>query len=160
GHSERRQLFGEQNDHVRRKVGALLSHRLTPIVCVGETLDQRERGETESVVLGQLRAALEGMRADAIARIVIAYEPVWAIGTGRNAQPSDAQAVHASIRAHVSSSFGADAAARVRVLYGGSVKPENAAELIGQPDIDGALVGGASLKPESFVAIFDAAIPR
>ena len=156
GHSERRQLFAETNEQVRRKVGAVLSHRLTPILCVGETLEQRERGETETIVLGQVRAALEGLSTDAIAKTVIAYEPVWAIGTGKNAKPEDAQAVHAAIRGALDPEVGA----RTRILYGGSVKPENAIELLGQADIDGALVGGASLKPDSFLAIFDAAVPR
>jgi triosephosphate isomerase len=156
GHSERRQLFGEQDDHVRRKVGALLSHGLVPIVCIGETLAQREAGETEAIVLGQLDAALDGLDADAVRRVVIAYEPVWAIGTGRTAKAADAQAVHAAIRARLAARFGASAD-RVRILYGGSVKPENAAELLGQPDIDGALVGGASLSADSFLAIVAAA---
>ncbi len=156
GHSERRQLFGEQDEAVRRKVAALLSHGLTPIACVGETLEQREAGETEAVVLGQLDAALTGLDAGSVARVVLAYEPVWAIGTGRTAKPEDAQAVHAAIRGRLRERFG-DAAERVRILYGGSVKPENAAELMGQPDIDGALVGGASLKAESFLAIVRAA---
>lgn len=156
GHSERRQLFGEQDEGVRRKVAALLSHGLTPIACIGETLEQREAGRTEAVVLGQLDAALTGLDRGSVARVVIAYEPVWAIGTGRTAKPADAQAVHAAIRARLHERFG-DAADRVRVLYGGSVKPDNAAELMAQPDIDGALVGGASLTPDSFLAIVRAA---
>lgn len=157
GHSERRQLFGETDDTVRRKVGAALSHGLTPIVCVGETLEQREAGKTEAIVLGQLDAALSALDAGGLARVVLAYEPVWAIGTGRTAKPADAQAVHAAIRARLGTRFDAGAASGVRVLYGGSVKPENAAELLGQPDIDGALVGGASLKADSFLAIVAAA---
>lgn len=156
GHSERRQYFGEQDDWVRRKAGALLSHGLTPIVCIGETLAEREAGETEGVVLGQLDAVIAGLDRAALPRIVIAYEPVWAIGTGRTARAEDAQAVHAAIRARLTSQFG-DPADRVRILYGGSVKPENAAELLGQPDIDGALVGGASLSADSFLAIAAAA---
>ncbi|MEZ4337768.1 MAG: triose-phosphate isomerase [Sandaracinaceae bacterium] len=157
GHSERRQLFGETDDTVRRKVGACLSHGLTPIICVGETLEQREAGETEGVVLGQLDAALEGLDASSARRLVIAYEPVWAIGTGRTAKAEDAQAVHAAIRARVAERIGADVADGLRILYGGSVKPSNAAELLAQPDIDGALVGGASLDAESFAAIVKAA---
>jgi triosephosphate isomerase len=157
GHSERRQIFGELDEQVRRKVGALLSHGLGPIVCIGETLEQRERGETERVVIGQLDAAMEGLTAGAMRRVVIAYEPVWAIGTGRTAKPGDAQDVHAAIRARLGVRFDAATAAQVRVLYGGSVKPDNAKELLGQPDIDGALVGGASLKADSFLAIVEAA---
>ncbi|MEC7520561.1 MAG: triose-phosphate isomerase [Myxococcota bacterium] len=157
GHSERRHVFGETDDEVRRKVAALLSHGLTPIVCVGEKLDQREAGETEAVVLGQVDAALEGLTASSVRRLVIAYEPVWAIGTGKTAQPEDAQAVHAAIRGRLRQSFDAETADGMRILYGGSVKPKNAAELLAQPDIDGALVGGASLKADDFVAIIEAA---
>ena len=157
GHSERRHVFGETDDEGRRKVGALLSHGLSPIVCVGEKLGQREAGETEDVVLGQLDSALDGLTASGIRRLVIAYEPVWAIGTGKTAQPSDAQAVHAAIRARLEARFDAETAASLRVLYGGSVKPKNAAELLAEPDIDGALVGGASLRADDFVAIIDAA---
>lgn len=156
GHSERRQLFGEQDDAVRRKAAALLSHGVTPIVCIGETLEQREAGRTEGVVLGQLDAALTGLDRGSVARVVIAYEPVWAIGTGRTAKAADAQAVHAAIRARLGERHG-DAAEAVRILYGGSVKPDNAGELMAQPDIDGALVGGASLKADSFLAIVQAA---
>ena len=157
GHSERRQLFGETDDTVRRKVGACLSHGLTPIVCVGETLEQREADDTERVVLSQLDAALEGLDVGSVRRLVIAYEPVWAIGTGRTAQPADAQAVHAAIRARVAERSTPDVAAGIRILYGGSVKPANAAALMACPDIDGALVGGASLDAESFAAIVEAA---
>ncbi len=157
GHSERRQLFGETDETVRRKVGACLSHGLTPIVCIGETLEEREAGQTEAVVLGQLDAALEGLDASSARRLVIAYEPVWAIGTGRTAQPEDAQAVHAAIRARVGERIAPGVAEGLRVLYGGSVKPSNAAELLARPDIDGALVGGASLDAESFTAIVRAA---
>ncbi len=157
GHSERRQLFGETDETVRRKVGACLSHRLTPIVCIGETLEQREALETERVVLGQLDAALEGLDAGSVRRLVIAYEPVWAIGTGRTAKPEDAQAVHAAIRARVADRVSPEVAGALRILYGGSVKASNAAELLAQPDIDGALVGGASLDAESFAAIVAAA---
>jgi len=157
GHSERRHVFGETDDEVRRKVAALLSHGLTPIVCVGEKLEQREAGETEAVVLGQVDAALEGLTASSVRRLVIAYEPVWAIGTGKTAQPEDAQAVHAAIRGRLRQSFDAETADGMRILYGGSVKPKNAADLLAQPDIDGALVGGASLKADDFVAIIEAA---
>src|SRR5690606_19904494 len=155
GHSERRQHFGETDDSVRRKVGAVLSHGLSAIVCVGETLEQREAGRTEAIVLGQLDAAVQGLST--LERVVIAYEPVWAIGTGRTAKAEDAQAVHAAIRARLSSRFGPSQAERIRILYGGSVKPSNAAELLAQPDIDGALVGGASLEAESFLGIVAAA---
>ena len=157
GHSERRHVFGETDDEVRRKVAALLSHGLTPIVCVGEKLEQREAGETEAVVLGQVDAAVEGLSASSVRRLVIAYEPVWAIGTGKTAQPEDAQAVHAAIRGRLGESFDAETADGMRILYGGSVKPKNAADLLAQPDIDGALVGGASLKADDFVAIIEAA---
>lgn len=157
GHSERRHVFGETDDEVRRKVAALLSHGLTPIVCVGEKLEQREAGETEAVVLGQVDAALEGLTASSVRRLVIAYEPVWAIGTGKTAQPEDAQAVHAAIRGRLRQGFDAETADGMRILYGGSVKPKNAADLLAQPDIDGALVGGASLKADDFVAIIEAA---
>ena len=159
GHSERRQLFGETDANVARKVGAALRHRLVPIVCVGETLEQREAGKTLSVVLGQLDAALAGLGADAVGGLVVAYEPVWAIGTGKVAKASDAQEVHAAIRARVSETIDAGAAAALRILYGGSVKADNAEELMGQPDIDGALVGGASLKAEQFLPIVRAARP-
>ncbi len=157
GHSERRQLFGEQDDTVRRKVGAVLSHGLSAIVCIGETLEQREAGQTEPVVLGQLDAALSGLGASGLGPVVIAYEPVWAIGTGRTAKPADAQAVHAAIRARVRERFDARAADTLRILYGGSVKPDNARELLAQPDVDGALVGGASLTADGFLAIVEAA---
>lgn len=155
GHSERRQHFGETDDMVRRKVGAVLSHGLSVIVCVGETLEEREAGRTEAVVLNQLDVAVRGLNT--LARMVIAYEPVWAIGTGRTAKPDDAQAVHAAIRQRLASRFGEAEAQAIRILYGGSVKPGNAAELLAQPDIDGALVGGASLDADSFLAIIEAA---
>jgi triosephosphate isomerase (TIM) len=155
GHSERRQLFGETDENVRRRVGASLGHGMTPIVCIGETLEQREAGATERVVLGQLDAALEGLSGKDLVRVVIAYEPVWAIGTGRNAKPEDAQRVHAAIRGRIAERGGSGA--DIRILYGGSVKPDNARELLAQEDIDGALVGGASLKADSFLAIAAAA---
>lgn len=155
GHSERRHLFGELDEHVRRKVGAVLSHGLTPIVCLGETLEQREAGETEQVVLGQLDAATEGLDHETMRRLVIAYEPVWAIGTGLTAKPEDAQAVHATLRSRIAERFDEGAAEAIRILYGGSVKPGNAAELLTRPDIDGALVGGASLDADAFLAIIE-----
>lgn len=150
GHSERRQLFGERDDAVHAKARAALEAGLVPIVCVGETLEERESGRAEAIVLRQTRAALEGLSLD---RVILAYEPVWAIGTGRTASPEDAQAMHAAIRA----SLPEGARAGVRILYGGSVKPDNAEALLGQPDVDGALVGGASLKTESFLPIIRAA---
>lgn len=153
GHSERRELFGETDDMVNRKVRAILANAMTPILCVGETLDEREAGETESKVLGQLAADLEGVTAEQVAGMVVAYEPIWAIGTGRTATAEDAQAMCGTIRSAVAERFGEDAAMGLRVQYGGSVKAANAAELLGQPDIDGALVGGASLDPDEFAAI-------
>jgi triosephosphate isomerase (TIM) len=159
GHSERRQLFGETDERVRRKVGAALVHGLVPIVCVGETLAEREAGRTLTVVLGQLDAALEGITAEALRRLVVAYEPVWAIGTGKVASAADAQEVHAAIRARMGERVERAASQATRILYGGSVKPDNAAELMAQPDIDGALVGGASLQAEAFLAIVRAASP-
>ncbi|MCC6622852.1 MAG: triose-phosphate isomerase [Deltaproteobacteria bacterium] len=153
GHSERRQLFGESPAFVGAKVRAAVRDGLVPILCVGETLDERERGVTEAVVGEQLDAGLEGLAPAQIAEIVIAYEPVWAIGTGRNATPEQAQAVHHYIRASLGERIGRELADELRILYGGSVKPANARDLLGQPDIDGALVGGASLEAEGFVAI-------
>ncbi|EAX46942.1 Triose-phosphate isomerase [Thermosinus carboxydivorans Nor1] len=152
GHSERRQYFAETNETVNKKVKAALAHDLIPIMCVGETLAEREAGATAAVVGEQVRGGLAGLTADQVAAMVIAYEPVWAIGTGRTASPRDANAVCAFIRAIVREMFG-DAADRVRIQYGGSVKPENIAELMAQSDIDGALVGGASLDAVSFSGI-------
>jgi triosephosphate isomerase len=153
GHSERRELFGETDEVVNRKVLAILRHQMTPILCVGETLDEREAGSTEDKVDGQVRAGLTGVSDEQVGGLVIAYEPIWAIGTGRTALPNDAQEVCAQIRAVVADVAAADAAETVRVQYGGSVKPENAASLMACPDIDGALVGGASLEADSFAAI-------
>ncbi len=153
GHSERRELFGETDQMVNDKAKAILTWGMTPIVCVGETLEEREAGSTEEKVAGQVRAALAGIAAEQVAGLVIAYEPIWAIGTGRTASAEDAQAVCALVRATVSEVAGAEAADAVRVQYGGSVKPGNAAELMAQPDIDGALVGGASLVAEDFAGI-------
>ncbi len=153
GHSERRELFGETNDTVNRKVKAVVAHGMTPIMCCGETLDERESGVTEAKVTEQVRAGLAGLSAEQVGALVIAYEPIWAIGTGRTATATDAQSVCFRIRAVVSDVAGAGAAAAVRVQYGGSVKASNAAELLTQPDIDGALVGGASLDADDFARI-------
>jgi triosephosphate isomerase len=153
GHSERRELFGETDEMVAKKVGAILQHGMTPIMCVGETLDEREAGATETKVLGQVRAGLQGRSAEQVGRLVIAYEPIWAIGTGRTATADDAQQLCAAIRACVAELAGAEAADTVRVQYGGSVKAGTIAELIAQPDVDGALVGGASLDADEFARI-------
>lgn len=150
GHSERRQLFGETDDIVNAKVKAILAAEMTPILCVGETLEEREAGEAEARVEAQVGASLAGVTAEQVGAMVIAYEPIWAIGTGRTASADDAQAMCAAIRTVIGEAFGADAAATIRIQYGGSVKPTNATELLTQPDIDGALVGGASLEAESF----------
>jgi triosephosphate isomerase len=157
GHSERRQLFGETDVDVNHKVKAVIKQGMTPIMCVGETLDEREAGTTEERVTSQVRAGLAGVGAGEVGALVIAYEPIWAIGTGRNATPEDAQAVCASIRGVVREVAGTDAAGSVRIQYGGSVKASNAAELLAQPDIDGALVGGASLEADQFAPIVRAA---
>ena len=153
GHSERRELFGETDEMVNRKTAAIQALGMTPIVCVGETFDEREAGETEAKVLGQLRAALARRNPEQVAALVIAYEPIWAIGTGRTATAGDAQAVCAAIRSEVTTLAGKDAGSAVRIQYGGSVKAGNSAELMAQPDIDGALVGGASLDPGEFARI-------
>jgi triosephosphate isomerase len=153
GHSERRELFHETDEDVAKKVVAVQRHSMTPILCVGETLDEREAGETEAKVLGQVRAALGALKPDKIASLVVAYEPIWAIGTGRTATSDDAQQVCAALRSCVAEIAGNDAAEAVRIQYGGSVKSSNIAELISQPDIDGALVGGASLDPDEFARI-------
>ena len=157
GHSERRQLFGETDEMVNQKVKAILKLGMTPIMCCGETLEEREAGATEERVSGQVRAGLAGVGADHVAQLVVAYEPIWAIGTGRNATPDDAQAVCKAVRGVVADVAGADAAASVRIQYGGSVKGANAAELLAQADIDGALVGGASLDPDDFARIVQSA---
>jgi triosephosphate isomerase len=153
GHSERRQLFGETNEWVRRKVESALAHGLVPIVCVGETLDQRDGGQTLNVVSRQVDAALGGMAADEAGRAIVAYEPVWAIGTGRVATPDQAQEVHDAIR-HRLGDLNLPAG-EIPILYGGSVKPDNVDGLMAQPDIDGALVGGASLEVASFARIVE-----
>jgi triosephosphate isomerase len=153
GHSERRTLFAETDAMVNRKVAAALSAGLTPIACVGETLDQRERNETFEVLDRQIRQGLDGLTAEQVAHLVLAYEPVWAIGTGRNATPAQAGEAHGHIRQRLRQWFGADAAELCHVIYGGSVKPGNIRDLIAQPDVDGALVGGASLEVQAFFDI-------
>ncbi len=153
GHSERRELFAETDEDVRQKVAAILQAGMTPIMCCGETLDEREAEQTEAKVRGQVEAGLAGLKGEQVAGLVIAYEPIWAIGTGRTASSEDAQAVCAVIRHIVAERCNQGAADSVRIQYGGSVKPSNAAELMAQPDIDGALVGGASLEAEDFARI-------
>ena len=153
GHSERRQMYHESDSFVNRKAQAGLAAGLTVIVCVGETLEQREGGAAEKVVRGQIEGGLRDLTASDLDRIIIAYEPVWAIGTGRTATPEQAQEMHAFVRRVFAGRFSQDAATRLRVLYGGSVKPDNIAGLMRQPDVDGALVGGASLEAESFARI-------
>ncbi len=153
GHSERRTLFGETDVTVNRKIMAAIAGSLKPIVCIGETLDQRERNETMDVLDRQIKAGLDGLTGDQIAALVIAYEPVWAIGTGRTATPAQAGEAHTHIRSRLRQWFGAPAADRCLVLYGGSVKPDNIRDLMAQPDIDGALVGGASLDVRAFYDI-------
>lgn len=153
GHSERRQYFAETNETVLKRTLAALEAGLKPIVCVGETLEEREGGATESVLAEQFAGGIGPLDPAQFARIVIAYEPVWAIGTGRTATPEIASEAHRFIRSQVGTKFGADAAGAVRILYGGSVKPDNVKKLMAQADIDGALVGGASLEPNSFASI-------
>ena len=153
GHSERRQLFGEDDRLVNRKVKAVFGNGMTPIVCVGETLEERDAGGTDSKVSQQLRRAFEDVSAEEAARAVIAYEPIWAIGTGRNAEPADAGQVVQTIRGTLGERFGDAVAHAVRVQYGGSVKPGNIRDFMAHPEIDGALVGGASLDPEDFALI-------
>ena len=153
GHSERRQLFGESDEGVGRKARAAFDHGLVPIVCVGETLAERESDRTLEVVERQLERGLRQLTPDEASRAVVAYEPVWAIGTGKTATPAQAQDVHAFIRRRVSISHGEPVAAAIRILYGGSVKPDNIASLMAESDLDGALVGGACLKADSFLKI-------
>jgi triosephosphate isomerase len=153
GHSERRQLFGETDEAVREKLSALLEANLTPIVCVGEVLAEREAGRHLAVVERQVQGALEGLPPERLAGVVLAYEPVWAIGTGKTATPEQANQMHAHIRALLAARFGAGPAAGTPILYGGSVTPDNAGALLAQPDINGTLVGGASLKPATFLPI-------
>ena len=153
GHSERRELFGETDDMVHKKVVAVIAKSMTPILCVGETLAEREAGQTLDKVLGQVRAGLARLNPEQVGAVVVAYEPIWAIGTGKTATSADAQEVCGAIRREVSVLAGAPAGAAVRIQYGGSVKAANIAELMAQPDIDGALVGGASLDPDEFARI-------
>jgi triosephosphate isomerase len=159
GHNERRQFFGDTNDIVGKKARAVLAAGLGAIVCVGESLAERDAGETLAIVDAQLASGLVGIDATAADKLVIAYEPVWAIGTGRTATPAQAQEVHAHIRKRLAEHLGADAAEVIRIQYGGSVKPANAVKLLSEADIDGALVGGASLEAADFIAIVKAARP-
>ncbi|MEM9464106.1 MAG: triose-phosphate isomerase [Actinomycetota bacterium] len=153
GHSERRELFAETDSVVNAKANAVIAAGMTPIVCVGENLDERQAGHADARVTDQLDGSLAGLAGKTVGDLVIAYEPIWAIGTGETATPADAQAMCAHIRGRIAETFGADAAAAVRIQYGGSVKPGNAPELMAQPDIDGALVGGASLDADDFARI-------
>ncbi len=160
GHSERRAYFGETDETVQRKLLAAQKHDLTPIVCLGETLAEREAGQTEMVVARQVTNGLKGLSADFAARLVVAYEPIWAIGTGRASTPEEAnRVIGETIRPALAQLYGQETAQAIRVLYGGSVKPDNAAAFFAQPQIDGALVGGASLKADAFIAITRAAHP-
>ncbi len=157
GHSERRTIFGESDDIINRKVLAALTYKLRPILCVGETLEERDGDKIEQILTTQLTGGLAGVTADQLSSLVIAYEPVWAIGTGRTASPEQAQEAHAFIRKVLTDLYDAETARRMRIQYGGSVKPSNMAELCAQPDVDGALVGGASLESGSFWEICRAA---
>ncbi|RHW39124.1 triose-phosphate isomerase [Neobacillus notoginsengisoli] len=156
GHSERREMFNETDEAVNKKTLAAFKHGLVPIVCCGETLEQRENGETNDFVGGQIEKALEGLTEEQVKQTVIAYEPIWAIGTGKSSTAEDANEVCAHIRKVVADKFSQEAAEAVRIQYGGSVKPENIGEYMAQPDIDGALVGGASLEPQSFLQLLEA----
>ena len=160
GHSERRQIFGETDDLINKKVIAAHASELKPILCVGETLQEREAGKEKDVLEKQLRGALAGISADLLLETVIAYEPVWAIGTGKTASSAQAQDAHAHVRAVLTELSDEATAAKIRIQYGGSVKPSNAVELLNQPDIDGALVGGASLEPRGFAEIVKAGVPQ
>ncbi len=155
GHSERRHIFGETDNDVNRKVHAAIENGLKPILCVGETLDNREAKQTMSILDRQLEASLINLPDDHVHRLIVAYEPVWAIGTGHVATPEQAQEVHAHIRLHIGQAFGQDTANHCRIIYGGSVNETNVAETVSQPDVDGVLVGGASLDPKSFVQILE-----
>lgn len=157
GHSERRAIFGEENSLLNKKIASAIKHNLLPIYCVGETLEERESGITFKVIEKQIREGLSSFTAADLKNLVIAYEPVWAIGTGKTASPQQAQEVHAFIRKLIAEIFGKELAEGMVIQYGGSVKPDNAAELMSQPDIDGALVGGACLKADSFIKIIEAA---
>ncbi|MDN6195181.1 MAG: triose-phosphate isomerase [Atopostipes suicloacalis] len=157
GHSERRNIFHETDEEVNKKVHAVLDHDMTPIICVGESLDQRESGETKDWVSGQIEAALEGVTADQVKGLILAYEPIWAIGTGKTATAEQANDTIKEAREKVADLYDADTADAVRFQYGGSVKPANVDELLAQSDIDGALVGGASLEADSFLKLLEAA---
>ena len=157
GHSERRHLFGETPEDTARKVRAVLDGGLVPVLCVGETLEERRADRAEAVVAAQLAPVLAEVSAGQAGALVVAYEPVWAIGTGMTATPDDAEAMHRAVRGRLAEAYGSEAADAVPILYGGSVKPENAAELMGRPGVDGVLVGGASLDPAGFAAICAAA---
>lgn len=157
GHSERREYFGETDEGVNKKVKKAIASGLVPIMCIGETLEQREAGQEKEVVGKQVKAGLEGVEIDDSSKLVLAYEPVWAIGTGRTATPEQAQEIHAFIRGLLVEQFGQDKAAKIHILYGGSMKPSNAAELLGKKDVDGGLIGGASLKADDFAALVEAA---
>ena len=156
GHSERREMFGETDETVHKKVMAAFKYELTPIVCCGETLEQRENGETNTFVAGQIEKALSGLLEEQVKQVVIAYEPIWAIGTGKSSTSEEANEVCAHIRQTIANQFSEEAADSVRIQYGGSVKPNNIGEFMSQPDIDGALVGGASLEPASFLQLLEA----
>ena len=158
GHSERRQYFGETNESVNQKVKAALAHDLKPIICVGEQLEEREAGRTEAVIEDHVTGGIAGLSAAELLSCGIAYEPVWAIGTGKTATPDQAQEVHNFIRGLLTKAYAVEVASQVCIQYGGSVKPENATELMSQPDVDGALVGGASLEAESFAQIVKMAV--
>jgi len=158
GHSERRHILGETDEDVNNKVRAALDGGIIPIICVGETLEEREAGQTMVVVERQLLAALAGVSPAQVRQVVIAYEPVWAIGTGRNATPQQAEEVHVALRKLLADRYNAEVAQGIRIQYGGSVKPDNARDLLSQPNIDGALVGGASLKADQFLKIVAAAV--
>ena len=160
GHSERRTLFGDSNDTVNKRMHAALAAGLVPIVCIGETLAERDRNETMAVLERQIKESLDGVTGEQLSRMVLAYEPVWAIGTGRNATPAEAGEAHFHIRQRLKQWFGLDASEHCRVIYGGSVKPDNIAKLIAEPDVDGALVGGASLDPRTLIDIARVAGPR
>lgn len=158
GHSERRHIFGESDEFINKKVLAALRHGLFPILCVGETRMQHDAGNALEVVVKQLENGLDGVSSEDLGRIVIAYEPVWAIGTGQNATPEQAGTIHGAVREIVQERWGRDAAGKVRIIYGGSVTPENVDSLVSKPDIDGALVGGASLRADSFARVVKARV--
>ncbi|MFH1438430.1 MAG: triose-phosphate isomerase [Pseudomonadota bacterium] len=156
GHSERRRYFAETDETVRRKTKAALKHGLIPIVCIGETLEEREAGRVTDVILQQIKGGLEGLSPQEAGDLIIAYEPVWAIGTGKTAAPEQAEQVHADIRGIISSEFGSSHADSMRIIYGGSMKPQNAGALMSMENIDGGLIGGASLEPSDFIGIIKA----